>query len=144
MHMRAVAGIIGNGFRKPWHVFLRLENVSLTVLVTLRFVLHRYFHRLSTANPQSFSQIIYSKSTIWKYLPALSSIFFLARLYEILYTPCIIQAAAFSMKGEHYSKESVVLEQQSTASDTYSWESYRKYFPEDSVEYLKSLFTTKG
>ncbi len=48
------------------------------------------------------------------------------------------------MKGEHYSKESVVLEQQSTASDTYSWESYRKYFPEDSVEYLKSLFTTKG
>ena len=48
------------------------------------------------------------------------------------------------MKGEHYSKESVVLEQQSTVSDACSWESYRKYFPEDSVEYLKSLFTTKG
>jgi len=48
------------------------------------------------------------------------------------------------MKGEHYSKESVVLEQQSTASDACRWESYRQYFPEDSVEYLKSLFTTKG
>ena len=36
---------------------------------------------------QTFSQIVYSKSTILKYLPALSSIFFLARLYEILYTP---------------------------------------------------------
>ena len=26
IHMRAVAGIIGNGFRKRWHVFLRLEH----------------------------------------------------------------------------------------------------------------------
>jgi hypothetical protein len=26
IHMRAVAGIIGNGFRKPRHVFLRLEH----------------------------------------------------------------------------------------------------------------------
>ena len=44
---------------------------------------------------QTFSQIIYSKSTILKYLPALSSLFFLARLYEILYTSYIIQTAAF-------------------------------------------------
>ena len=139
-----VAGIIGNGFRKPWHVFLSLEHVSHTVLVTLRFVLHRYVHRLSTAYPQSFSQIIYSISTIWKYLSALLSLFFLARLYEILYTPCIIQAAAFSMKGEHYIKESVVLEQQSTASDAYRWESYWQYFPADSVDYPESLFPTKG
>ena len=48
------------------------------------------------------------------------------------------------MKGEHYSKESVVLEQQSTASDAYRWEPYRQYFPEDSVDDLESLFTTKG
>jgi hypothetical protein len=144
MHRRAVAGISGHGFRKPWHVFLSLEHVSRTVLVTLRFVLHRYVHRLSTANPQSFSQIIYSKSPILKYLPALSSLFFLARLYDILYTPCIIQIAVFSMKGGHYTKESVVLEQQSTVSDVYCWESYRQYFPEDSIESLESLFTTKG
>ena len=48
------------------------------------------------------------------------------------------------MKGGHYTKESVVLEQQSTASDAYRWESYRQYFPGDAVDYLESLFTTKG
>ena len=48
------------------------------------------------------------------------------------------------MKGGHYTKKSVVLEQQSTASDVCRWESYRQYFPEDSVEYPESLFTTKG
>ena len=48
------------------------------------------------------------------------------------------------MKGGHYTKESVVLEQQSTASDACRWESYRQYFPEGSVDYLESLFTTKG
>jgi hypothetical protein len=48
------------------------------------------------------------------------------------------------MKGEHYTKESVVLEQQNTASDAYRWELYRQYFPEDPVDYLESLFTTKG
>jgi hypothetical protein len=144
MHRRAVAGIIGQGFRKPWHVFLRLAHVSCTVGVTLRFVFYSYFHRLSTANPQSFSQIIYSKSTIVQYLPALSSLFFLARLYEILYTSCIIQTAGFSMKGERYTKESVVLEQQSTVSDACRWESYRQYVPEDSLDYREKLFTTKG
>ena len=49
---------------------------------------------------QMFSQLIYSKSTIEKHLPALSSLFSLARLYEILYTSFSIQIAAFSMKGE--------------------------------------------
>ena len=48
------------------------------------------------------------------------------------------------MKGGYYTKESVVLEQQSTASDACRWESYRQYFPEDAVDYLESLFTTKG
>ena len=48
------------------------------------------------------------------------------------------------MKGGHYTKESVVLAQQSTASDACRWESYQEYFPEDSVDYLESLFTTKG
>ena len=48
------------------------------------------------------------------------------------------------MKGGRYTKESVVLEQQSTASDACRWESYRQYFPEDSVDDLESLFTTKG
>ena len=47
------------------------------------------------------------------------------------------------MKGGHYTKESIVLEQQSTASDVCRWESYRQYFPEDSVDYLESLFMTK-
>ena len=112
--------------------------------MTLRFVLHRHFYRLSTANPQTFLQIIYSKSTILKYLPALSSIFFLARLYEILYTPCIRQTAVFYMKGGRYTKESVVLEQQRTASDAYRWEPYRQYVPEDAVDDRESLFTTKG
>ena len=55
-----------------------------------------------------------------------------------------IQTAVFYMKGGRYTKESVVLEQQSAVSDTYSWEAHRQYFPEDSVEYLKSLFATKG
>jgi hypothetical protein len=48
------------------------------------------------------------------------------------------------MKGEHYTKESVVLEQQSTAGDAFRWKSYRQYLPEDSVAYPESLFTTKG
>ena len=48
------------------------------------------------------------------------------------------------MKEEYYTKESVILEKQSTASETCRWESYRQYFPEDSVEYPESLFTTKG
>jgi hypothetical protein len=48
------------------------------------------------------------------------------------------------MKGEHYTKESIVLEQQSTASDACRWESYRQDFPEDSVDYPESLFATKG
>ena len=48
------------------------------------------------------------------------------------------------MKGEHYTKESVVVEQQHTASDVYRWEPYRQYVPEDAVDYLESLFTTKG
>jgi hypothetical protein len=48
------------------------------------------------------------------------------------------------MKGGRYTKESVVLEQQSTASDVYHWESYRQDFPEDSVDCLESLFATKG
>src|SRR5262249_32911999 len=77
---------------------------------------------------QIFSQIIYSKSTVFftDYLQQIHNFevltsfvisFFLARLYEILYTPCIIQTADFSMKGGHYIKESGVLEQHSTASD---------------------------
>ena len=48
------------------------------------------------------------------------------------------------MKGGRYTKESVVLEQQRTASDACRWESYQEYFPEDSVDDLESLFTTKG
>jgi hypothetical protein len=37
-----------------------------------------------------------------------------------------------------------MLEQQSTASDARRWESYRQYLSEDAVDYLESLFTTKG
>jgi hypothetical protein len=48
------------------------------------------------------------------------------------------------MKGEQYTKESVVLEQQRTASNACSWESYGQYFLEDAADYLESLFTTKG
>jgi len=48
------------------------------------------------------------------------------------------------MKGGHYTKESVVLKQQSTASDMCRWESYWQYVPEDSVDYCESLFTTNG
>jgi len=55
---------------------------------SLRFT--QTFSQIIYSKSTVFSQIIYSKSTILKYLPALSSIFFLARLYEILYTPCII------------------------------------------------------
>jgi hypothetical protein len=47
------------------------------------------------------------------------------------------------MKGGYYTKESVVLEQQSPASDACRWESYWQSFPEDAVDYLESLFTTK-
>ena len=48
------------------------------------------------------------------------------------------------MKGGRYTKESVVLEQQSTASDACRWESYQPYVPEDSLDYRERLFTTKG
>jgi hypothetical protein len=48
------------------------------------------------------------------------------------------------MKGEYYTKESVVLEQQGTASAACRWESYLQHVPEDAVDYLESLFTTKG
>ena len=48
------------------------------------------------------------------------------------------------MKGGHYTKESIVLEQQSPASDVCRRESYRQYVPEDAVDYLESLFTTQG
>ena len=47
------------------------------------------------------------------------------------------------MKGGYYIKESVVLEQQGTASDACRWELYLQHFPEDAVDYLESLFTTK-
>src|SRR5215831_17219181 len=62
----------------------------------------------------------------------------------MLYTPYILQTAAFSRKGGHYTKESVVLEQQSTVSDACRRESYRQYVPEDAVDDLARLFTTKG
>ena len=55
-----------------------------------------------------------------------------------------IPTAVFYMKGGRYTKESVVLAQQSTASDACRWESYQEYFPEDAIAYLESLFTTKG
>jgi len=55
-----------------------------------------------------------------------------------------IRTAAFYMKGERYTKESVVLEQKSTASNACRLESYRQCFPEDAIDYLESLFTTKG
>ena len=55
-----------------------------------------------------------------------------------------IQTAVFSMKGGHYTKESIVLEQKSTASNAGSLESYQQCFPEDAIEYLESLFTAKG
>ena len=48
------------------------------------------------------------------------------------------------MKGGYYIKESVVVEQQHTASDVYRWEPYRQYLPEDAAYCLESLFTTKG
>ena len=48
------------------------------------------------------------------------------------------------MKGGYYTKESVVLEQQSPASDVCRCEPYRQYFSEDAVDCLESLFATKG
>ena len=48
------------------------------------------------------------------------------------------------MKGGHYTKESVILEQQNTARDACRWDSDQQYFPEDVVAYCESLFKTKG
>ena len=102
---------------------------------------------------QTFSQLIYSKSTGF-YIAYLQQIhnfavvtsfvisFFLARLYKMLYASCIIQTAAFEMKGGHYTKESVVLEQQRTVSDMCRWESYRQCFREDAGDSLANLFAT--
>jgi len=116
MHMRAVAESLVM-VQETLARLPEIGNVSLTVLVHFASFA-QIFHRLSTANPQSFSQIIYSNPQFGSTYQLCHLFFFLQDSMRFFTLAASYKQAAFYMKGEHYSKESVVLEQQSTASDT--------------------------